>query len=73
MARIAFTFFWHATRGKVPTCPGSWRFYSFPVLMSGEKLATQYVCKYPSKDAFQYTNGRYEAFVPKEKRRSKTT
>ena len=72
MARIAFTFFWHATRGKIPTCSGSWRFYSFPVLMSGEKLATQYKCKYPSKDAFQYTNGRYESFVPEEKRRTKT-
>lgn len=71
MARLAFTFFWHATRGKIPTCSGSWRFYSFPVLMSGEKLATQYKCKYPSKDAFQYTNGRYESFVPEEKRRTK--
>lgn len=71
MARIAFFFFWHATRGKVPTCPGSWRFYSYPVLMSGEKLATQYTCVYTSPDAFQYTDGRYEAFVPEHLRRPK--
>lgn len=72
MARIAFFFFWHATRGKVPTCPGSWRFYSYPIVMSGEKLATVYTCQFSSKDAFQYTDGRYETFVPNELKRSKT-
>lgn len=71
MARIAFFFFWHATRGKVPTCPGSWRYYSYPVLMSGKKLTSVYNCKYTSKDAFQYTDGRYESFVPSELKRSK--
>ena len=64
MARIAFWCFWHATRGKVPTCPGSWRFYSYPIVMSGDKLTSIYRCKYSSKDAFQYTDGRYESFVP---------
>ena len=64
MARLAFFFFWHATRGRIPTCPGSWRFYSYPVLMSGEKLAKVYTCAYSSKDAFRYTNGRYEEYVP---------
>lgn len=71
MARIAFFFFWHATRGKVPTCPGSWRFYSYPIVMSGAKLATVYECKYSSKDAFQYTDGRYEDWVPEDKRKKK--
>jgi nucleoside-diphosphate-sugar epimerase len=72
MARIAFFFFWHATRGKVPTCPGSWRFYSYPVVMSGAKLATVYQCKFATKDAFQYTDGRYENHVPEPLRRSKS-
>jgi len=40
--------------------------------MSGEKLATQYQCQYTSKDAFQYTTGRYEQFVPESMRRSLT-
>jgi nucleoside-diphosphate-sugar epimerase len=64
MARFAFFFFWHATGGRIPTCPGSWRFYSYPLVMSGEKLAKVYTCKYTSKDAFTYTDGRYEDWVP---------
>lgn len=71
MARLAFWFFWHTTRGRIPTCPGSWRFYSYPVVMSGEKLATVYTCKYSSKDAFAYTDGRYEDWVPDEARNPK--
>lgn len=73
MARFAFFFFWHATKGKVPTCPGSWRFYSYPVLMSGEKLRQLYHCKYSSKDAFQYTDGRYEDWVPDTHKKPKPT
>lgn len=73
MARLAFFGFWHGTRGKVPTCAGSWRFYSYPVVMSGEKLATQYTCAYSSKDAFKYTDGRYESYVPKELKKSRLT
>jgi nucleoside-diphosphate-sugar epimerase len=72
MARIAFFLFWHLTRGRVPTCPGSWRFYSYPVLMSGDKLATLYTCAYSSKDAFQYTNGRYESYIPARVRMPKS-
>ena len=69
MVRLAFWFFWHATRGRIPTCPGSWRFYSYPIVMSGKKLLSIYQCRYTSKDAFQYTDGRYESFVPEAKRR----
>lgn len=69
MARFAFWFFWHTTRGKIPTCPGSWRFYSYPLVMSGEKLATVYTCKYTSKEAFMYTDGRYQDWVPTDQRR----
>lgn len=68
MARLAFWFFWHTTRGKIPTCPGSWRFYSYPVVMSGEKLSRIYQCKYSSGDAFAYTDGRYELWVPEAKK-----
>ena len=71
MARFAFWFFWHTTRGRIPTCAGSWRFYSYPVVMSGEKLAKVYTCKYASTDAFRYTDGRYESWVPEDSRRSK--
>lgn len=70
MVRIAFWFFWHATRGKVPTCAGSWRFYAYPILMSGEKLARVYTCVYSSIDALQYTIGRYESYVPEHLRKT---
>lgn len=68
MARIAFFIFWHATRGKIPTAPGSWRFYSYPIVMSGAKLAMVYECKYSSKEAFMYTDGRYESWVPEDRK-----
>lgn len=71
MARLAFFFFWHGTRGKVPTCPGSWRFYSYPILMSGEKLRQIYQCRYSSKDAFRYSDGRYEAYIEEGRKNSK--
>lgn len=70
MARAAFFFFWHATRGKIPTCPGSWRFYSYPVLMDGTRLTKRYgyAYTYASKDAFRYADGRYASYVPEAKR-----
>ncbi len=69
MARFAFFFFWHATRGKIPTCAHVWRFYSYPIVMSGAKLATVYECKYTSKEAITYTDGRYGDWVPTEQRK----
>jgi nucleoside-diphosphate-sugar epimerase len=72
MIRIPFFFMWHLTRGKIPTGPGAWRGYSYPIAVDGSKLTRLYgyVYKYPSFDAFYYTDGRYEEFVPVESRRS---
>jgi len=71
MARLAFWLFWHLTRGKIPTGKGVWRFYSYPILMSGDKLTAIYRCRYSSKDALFYTDGRYQDFVPEHKRNLK--
>lgn len=73
MVRFAFWFFWHATRGAVPTCHGTWRFYSYPILMSGDKLAMVYQCAYTSKEALTYTDGRYASWVPAEQVRPRPT
>lgn len=70
VVRLAFWGFWHGTRGRVPTCSGSWRFYTYPLLMSGEKLALIYQCRYSAEEAIAYTSGRYEGFVPENKRRT---
>ncbi len=73
MIRIPFFFMWHLTRGKIPTGPGAWRGYSYPIAVDGSKLTRiyGYRYKYPSFDAFYYTDGRYEEFVPSEQRRPK--
>lgn len=73
MARLPFAFLWHATRGKIPTAKGSWKGYSYPIAVDGSKLTKVYgyEYQYPSLDAFRYTDGEYETFVPEEMRRTK--
>lgn len=64
LIRFAFFCCWHLTRGKIPTSAGVWRFYSYPIVMSGAKLATVYQCQYSCLDALTYTDGRYADWVP---------
>lgn len=69
LVRTAFATLWHATLGRVPTCAGSWRFYSYPLLMDGTKLAEVYQCRYDSREAIGTTKGRYESDVPADLRK----
>jgi nucleoside-diphosphate-sugar epimerase len=74
MARAAFFIFWHATRGKVPTGKGAWKSYSYPIVVDGSKVSSAlgYQYQYLGFDAFYYTNGMYESFVPTMLRRHKS-
>lgn len=73
MARLPFALLWHATRGKVPTAKGSWKGYSYPIAVDGSKLTRVYgyEYQYTSLDAFRYTDGEYETFVPEPLRSPK--
>src|SRR3989344_5312820 len=73
MVRIAFFIFWHLTRGKIPTGRGAWKSYSYPIAVDGSKVTSMlgYEYKYSSLDAFQYTDGGYESYVPEAQRKHK--
>lgn len=61
LIRLAYAFFWNATLGKIPTAPGSWRFYSYPIVMDGSKITRMLGYRYrmESGDAFVKNEGRY--------------
>lgn len=71
MIRIVFFFFWHGTRGRVPTGRGAWKGYSYPIAVDGSKVTKLlgYSYKYQGLQAFQYTDGAYEYSVPEALRR----
>lgn len=71
--RIGYFFAWHLSRGKIPTAPGSWRGYSYPIAVDGGKVTRLLGYRYTheSFDAFYYTDGAYEGFVPPDQVRHK--
>ncbi|MFI5260595.1 MAG: NAD-dependent epimerase/dehydratase family protein [Candidatus Paceibacteria bacterium] len=73
MVRIPFFIFWHVTRGKIPTGRGAWKSYSYPIAVDGSKVTHKlgYTYRHSSVDAFQYTDGDYEQYVPENLRRHK--
>lgn len=75
MVRIPFFVFWHLTRGKIPTGRGAWRGYSYPIAVDGSKVTRElgYTYRYSGPDAFRYTDGVYEKFVPENLRRHPST
>jgi nucleoside-diphosphate-sugar epimerase len=74
LVRVGYFFFWHLSRGKVPTAPGAWRGYCYPIAVDGSKVTRVlgYEYKYEGLDSFYYTNGEYESAVPEASRRHKS-
>ncbi len=73
LIRFVFFIMWHGTRGRVPTSRGGWKSYSYPIAVDGSKLTHEYGFNYSasSLDAFYYTNGKYEQYVPDALKRHK--
>ncbi len=73
MVRLAFFWVWHLTRGRIPTSRGSWKGYSYPIAVDGSKVTRVlgYTYKHAGPDAFRYTDGAYESYVPVVERRHK--
>ncbi len=71
LVRIAFFKFWHLTRGRVPTGRGAWKSYSYPIAVDGGKVTRVLGYEYTHQglDAFRYTDGEYEEFVPEGERK----
>lgn len=75
LIRIVFFFAWHLTFGRIPTAPGSWGAYSYPIPVDGGKLSrlTGYTYQHNGTDALEYTDGVYEYVVPPLKRKNLPT
>ncbi len=61
LIRVIFAIAWHMTRGRVPTAPGVWAGYSYPIAVDGSKITERYKYKYQyeSIEALKEEKGRF--------------
>ena len=62
LIQVVFAIFWHLTRGRVPTAPGVWLGYSYPIGVDGSKVTNRLEYKYnfESLAALTKNEGRYK-------------
>ena len=61
LARLVFSLAWRGSRGRVPTAPGVWRFFAYPICVDGSRLEEDlgYRYRYTSRQAIGELRGRY--------------
>ncbi len=61
MVRFAFALAWDLSFGRIPTSPGGWRFYCYPIPVDGSKIEKKYDFSYAysSRDTLIKDEGRY--------------
>jgi len=60
-AQLGFGILWHATRGRIPTAPGVWKFMAYPICVDGSKVTKElgHDYGYSSEQAISQLHGRY--------------
>jgi UDP-glucose 4-epimerase len=63
LLRGLFALCWHASRGRIPTPRGAWKFVTFPIAVDGSSLTRAYGYRYrfTSADALMARSGRHLA------------
>lgn len=61
LIRLVFFIVWHMSLGKIPTAPGVWKTYSYPIAVDGSKVADQLNFNYEhtAVEAFASESGRF--------------
>jgi UDP-glucose 4-epimerase len=65
LLRGLFALCWHASRGRIPTPKGAWKFVTFPIAVDGSSLTRAYGYRYrfTSAEALMAQSGRHVAGV----------
>lgn len=61
LVRLAFFLVWHLSLGKIPTAPGVWKTYSYPIAVDGSKVTSQlgYEYQFNAREAVSSEAGKF--------------